>query len=198
MKLAIETSGLDKNKLGGAIKDLQNNVDSLTRMKAQADNTIKNLETQIKNITAQYEEERVLRIELEKMVGKTKDECKDWKNKYENEARLHVENLDDLKKKTSHQVLGLEDQINQLNSKLKALEQQKARLQQEANVAIKELTVKIQNTERRCEDIAIKLREMTNLYEKSDKDSKARAQDIVKLGNELDRAKMDNEGLKRA
>jgi len=35
------------------------------------------------------------------------------------------------------------------------------------------------------------------LYEKSDKDSKARAQDIVKLGNELDRAKMDNEGLKR-
>jgi len=207
MKLAIETSGLDKNKLGGAIKDLQNNVDSLTRMKAQADNTIKNLETQIKNITAQYEEERVLRIELEKMVGKTKDECKDWKNKYENEARLHVENLDDLKKKTSHQVLGLEDQINQLNSKLKALEQQKARLQQEANVVIKdfehsqvtikELTVKIQNTERRCEDIAIKLREMTNLYEKSDKDSKARAQDIVKLGNELDRAKMDNEGLKR-
>merc|ERR1712214_61828 len=93
------------------------------------------------------------------------------------------------------------------NSKLKALEQQKARLQQEANVVIKdfehsqvtikELTVKIQNTERRCEDIAIKLREMTNLYEKSDKDSKARAQDIVKLGNELDRAKMDNEGLKR-
>merc|ERR1711953_916429 len=74
--------------------------------------------------TAQYEEERVLRIELAKMVGKTKDECKDWKNKYENEARLHVENLDDLKKKTSHQ-------------------------------------------------------------------------DIVKLGNELDRAKMDNEGLKR-
>merc|ERR1712214_222493 len=140
-------------------------------------------------------------------VGKTKDECKDWKNKYENEARLHVENLDDLKKKTSHRVLGLEDQINQLNSKLKALEQQKARLQQEANVVIKdfehsqvtikELTVKIQNTERRCEDIAIKLREMTNLYEKSDKDSKARAQDIVKLGNELDRAKMDNEGLKR-
>ena len=138
MKLAIETSGLDKNKLGGAIKDLQNNVDALTRMKGQAENTIKNLERQITSITAQYEEEKVLRIELEKMVGKTKDECKDWKVKYENEARLHVENLDDLKKKTSHHVLGLEDQINQLNSKLKALEQQKARLQQEANVVIKD------------------------------------------------------------
>merc|ERR1712004_887283 len=167
MKLAIETSGLDKNKLGGAIKDLQNNVDALTRMKGQAENTIKNLETQIKSITAQYEEERVLRIELEKMVGKTKDECKDWKVKYEKKARLQQE----------------------ANVVIKDFEH--------CQVTIKELNVKIQTSERRCEDIAIKLREMTNLYEKSDKDSKARAQDIVKLANELDRAKMDNEGLKR-
>merc|ERR1719427_598489 len=39
---------------------------------------------------------------------------------------------------------------------------------------------------------------MTNLYEKADKDSKLRAQDIVKLSNELDRAHMDNDGLKNA
>merc|ERR1711899_650676 len=56
----------------------------------------------------------------------------------------------------------------------------------------------IQVIERKSEDIAIKFREMTNLYEKSDKDSKARAQDIVKLSNELDRANMDNDGLKNA
>merc|ERR1711899_642796 len=56
----------------------------------------------------------------------------------------------------------------------------------------------IQVIERKSEEIAIKFREMTNLYEKSDKDSKARAQDIVKLSNELDRANMDNDGLKNA
>merc|ERR1711899_465985 len=56
----------------------------------------------------------------------------------------------------------------------------------------------IQVIERKSEDLAIKLREMTNLYEKSDKDSKARAQDIVKLSNELDRANMDRDGLKNA
>ena len=87
-----------------------------------------------------------------------------------------------------------------------SIEQQKGRLQQETNViikdfevsqiTIKELTIKIQTTEKKCEEIAIKLREMTNMYEKSDKDAKIRGQEIVKLANELDRAHMDNDGLR--
>ena len=36
------------------------------------------------------------------------------------------------------------------------------------------------------------------LIQKADKDSKVRAQDIVKLSNELDRANMDRDGLKNA
>ena len=36
---------------------------------------------------------------------------------------------------------------------------------------------------------------MTNLYEKADRDSKARAQEVVKMGNEMDRVKMANESL---
>merc|ERR1719232_933410 len=180
MKLAIETSGLDKNKLASQIKDL----------------------------TANFEEEHHIRIDIEKLVSKTKDEANDWKKKYEAEVRAHAENVDAVKKVSQKTILGLEDTINQLNTKLKALEQQKARLQQEANVVIKdfeasqvtikELTIKIQNTERKCEDIAIKLREMTNLYEKADRDSKTRAQEVVKLANELDRSHMDNDGLRSA
>merc|ERR1711956_136117 len=44
MKLAIETSGLDKNKLAGSIKDMQDNIDALTRIKHSAEMTIKNLD----------------------------------------------------------------------------------------------------------------------------------------------------------
>merc|ERR1712168_814438 len=46
-------------------------------------------------------------------------------------------------------------------------------------------------------DLSAKLKEMTNLYEKADKDSKFRAGEIVKLGNEMDRLKMANETLTR-
>merc|ERR1712083_578948 len=95
-----------------------------------------------------------------------------------------------------------------LTTKLKSAEQAKVKIQQESailikdlehsQVTIKDLNAKILLIERKSEEIAIKLREMTNLYEKADKDSKLRAQDIVKLSNELDRAHMDNDGLKNA
>merc|ERR1719308_512495 len=38
---------------------------------------------------------------------------------------------------------------------------------------------------------------MTNLYEKADRDNKARAAELVKLGNNMDRCMMENDGLKR-
>ena len=94
-----------------------------------------------------------------------------------------------------------------LDTKLKAAEAQKTKLSSEiqvivkefesSQVVIKDLNFRIATGDKKIDELAAKLREMTNLYEKSDKDSKARAQDIVKLANELDRAKMDNEGLKR-
>merc|ERR1712156_808562 len=179
-----------------------------TRVKMSAETAIKNLEVKIKEITVKYEEERVLRIDLEKGIGKFRDEAKDWKTKYENEVHQHALNLDDLKKSTGRQILGLEDTINQLTTKLKSAEQAKVKMQQESailikdlehsQVTIKDLNAKILLIERKSEEIAIKLREMTNLYEKADKDSKVRAQDIVKLSNELDRANMDRDGLKNA
>ena len=44
-----------------------------------------------------------------------------------------------------------------------------------------------------CNELAVKLKEMTNLYKKADRDSKARAQEVVKMGNEMDRVKLEDE-----
>ena len=66
---------------------------------------------------------RVIKLELESNVKKSTAEALDWKKKYENEVFVHKENLDTLKKNTAKQVLGLEDIINQLNLKVKTLEQ---------------------------------------------------------------------------
>jgi chromosome segregation ATPase len=203
MKMAVESTGLDKNKLGGQIKDLQNNCDGLTRAKNSAEQTIKNLEMTLKKVSVEFEEQRSIRIELEAGMGKAQADVNEWKKKYEAEVHAHGDNLESLKKQTTKSVLKMEDQINQLMTKLKSLDQQKVKIQQEANIVIKdfescqiiikELQVKIQSSDRRSEEIAIKLREMTNLYEKADKENKCRGQDIVKLANELDRAHMDGD-----
>merc|ERR1711983_425528 len=144
---------------------------------------------------------------LEGSIEKWKQENGDWRKKYENEARLRVEDVDALKKKFTVEVNGLNDMVHQLEQKLKAAENAKSKLSGEVNVlikdfehsqvVIKEMTAKFQSSEKSNIDLSAKLKEMTNLYEKADKDSKFRAGEIVKLGNEADRLKMANETLNR-
>merc|ERR1711976_975049 len=206
-KLAIETAGLDKNKLAGNLKDLQSNLDALARAKGAAETTIGNLQQQIKVMTAELEELRYIRTDLDKSLVKATADGLEWKKKYENEVHVHHDNLEALKKTTAKQILQFEDTINQLNTKIKTLEQQKAKIHQEctivikdfehSQVTIKELNAKIVATEKRCEEVAIKLKEMTNMFEKSDRDAKLRGQECVKMANELDRAHMESDGLKR-
>ena len=52
---------------------------------------------------------------------------------------------------------------------------------------IKEITEKLRMTEKSNMELGTKLKEMTNLYERADRDNKARAQEVVKMANDMDR-----------
>eukprot|EP00092_Neocalanus_flemingeri_P002075 GFUD01002214.1.p1 GENE.GFUD01002214.1~~GFUD01002214.1.p1 ORF type:complete len:981 (-),score=326.08 GFUD01002214.1:739-3681(-) len=200
MKLAIEHAGMDKNKFATQLEELRRAADNEARNRNAAETKITSLERNIKTLMVEIEELRSIKINLEGSIEKWKAENGDWKKKYENEAKLRVEEVDALKKKFTVEVNGLTDTCHQLDQKLKAAEQAKLKLTGEVNilikdfehsqVVIKEITVKFQSTEKTCVDLSAKLKEMTNLYEKSDKDSKFRAAELVKLANEFDRSKM--------
>ena len=68
-----------------------------------------------------------MRRDLERQIIVIREESAGWKKKYENEARLRIEDVDALKKKFGAQVADLSDQLNQLVNKLKQMEQQKTR-----------------------------------------------------------------------
>ena len=70
---------------------------------------------------------REVRRDLERQIIVIREECGGWKKKYENEARLRIEDVDMLKKKFGAQVADLSDQVNQLVNKIKQMEQQKTR-----------------------------------------------------------------------
>merc|ERR1719431_971751 len=207
MKLAIEHAGMDKNKFAAQLDELRRAADNEARNRNAAETKITSLERNIKTLMVEIEELRSLKITLEGSIEKWKQENGDWKKKYENEARLRVEEGDALKKKFTVEINNLTDVCHQLEQKLKAAEAAKAKLSSEVNVlikdfehsqvVIKEITGKFQSSEKTCMDLSAKLKEMTNLYEKADRDSKARANDIVKLGNEMDRLKMENQTLTR-
>merc|ERR1719278_1880593 len=207
MKLAIETAGLDKNKVAGQLKDLQANLDMLTKAKNTAETKVKTFEQQIKTLHIESEELRSIRVDLEKTVLKMKEESADWKKKYDNECKLHIDDVEALKKKFMTQVTQLTDSYESTMAKLKAAEAQKQKLSREIQVivkefessqtTIKELNQRIAMGDKKVDELAVKLREMTNLYERSDKENKARAQEVVRLGNDVDRCKMSNETLTR-
>merc|ERR1712055_642276 len=207
MKLAIEHGGMDKNKFAAQLDELRRAADNEARNRNAAETKITSLERNIKTLSVEIEELRSIKINLEGSIEKWKQENGDWKKKYENEARLRVEDVDALKKKFTVEVNGLNDMVHQLEQKLKAAENAKSKLSGEVNVlikdfehsqvVIKEMTAKFQSSEKSNVDLSAKLKEMTNLYEKADKDSKFRAGEIVKLGNEMDRLKMANETLSK-
>ena len=76
---------------------------------------------------SKVEEMREVRRDLERQIIVIREECGGWKKKYENEARLRIEDVDALKKKFGAQVADLSDQVNQLVNKIKQMEQQKTR-----------------------------------------------------------------------
>merc|ERR1719295_2111595 len=205
MKLAIEHAGMDKNKFATQMEELRRAADQETRNRNAAETKITSLERNIKTLMVEIEELRQVKINLEGSISKWQAENADWKKKYENEARLRVEEGDALKKKFTLEITSLTDALHNLEQKLKAAENAKAKLTSEVSVlvkdfehsqvVIKELTAKLGSSDKTCNDLAIKLKEMTNLYEKADRDSKARAQEVVKMGNEMDRVKMANESL---
>jgi len=205
MKLAIEHAGMDKNKFVAQFEELRRSADAETKARNQAETKISTLERTIKTMISEKEELLAVKIQLEGYVAKWQAENADWKKKYENEARLRVEETDALKKKFTFEVAALQDALHNLEAKLKAAENQKQKLGQEntvlvkevehCQIVIKEITERLRMTEKSNMELGTKLKEMTNLYERADRDNKARAQEVVKMANDMDRLKMANETL---
>merc|ERR1719341_677293 len=188
------------NKFSVQLEELRRAADAETRSRNAAETKIVSLERNIKTLHVEIEELRAIKIQLEGTVEKWKGDNAEWKKKYENEARLRVEETDVLKKKFTIEVNGLTDNLHALEQKLKAAEGQKNKLTQEVSVLVKdvehsqvvirELTEKLRGSDKSNSELGAKLKEMTNLYERADRDSKARAQEVLKIANEMDRLKM--------
>merc|ERR1711944_276015 len=118
--------------------DLQSNLDNLTRAKNSAETKVKTLEQHIKTLTIECEEHREIRLDLERTVAKMKEECCDWKKKYDMKCKLRIDDVEALKKKFMVQITQLTDQYEGAMTKLNAADAQKQKLSQEIQVIVKE------------------------------------------------------------
>jgi len=207
LRLTLETANHDKARFLHQVKDLQTKVDTLERVRAAAESHAHGIDHQLKVITGELNEEHHLRIELERQLAKLKEDGGEWRKRFENESRLHVEDVEDHKKKFGHQISEFNDKIDALNSKLRNAEQQKVKLQQEiqifvkdievSQVTIREISSKLVDREKKFDELSARLREVTDLFERADHDTKVKGQEIQRLGSDVDRLRHENEALKR-
>merc|ERR1711962_109540 len=140
MKLAIEHAGMDKNKFATQMEELRRAADQETRNRNAAETKITALERNIKTLMVEIEELRQVKINLEGSISK-------WQ----------AENAD-FKKKFTLEITSLTDNLHNLEQKLKAAENAKAKLTSEvgvlvkdfehSQVVIKELTAKLGSSDK--------------------------------------------------
>ena len=81
MRHAIETAGLDKNKIASQLKEMQSNLDNMSRMKNTAESRVHAVEQQLKTVHIELQEQKEMRIELERQIIKWKEDGGDWKKR---------------------------------------------------------------------------------------------------------------------
>lgn len=82
MRHAIETAGLDKNKIASQLKEMQSNLDNMSRLKHTAESRVHAVEQQLKTVSIELQEQKEMRIELERQIIKWKEDGGDWKKRY--------------------------------------------------------------------------------------------------------------------
>ena len=90
-----------------------------------AETKITSLERSIKALMVEIEELRQTKVNLEGSITKWQAENADWKKKYENEARLRIEEGDALKKKFGVELVQLTDACHNMEQKFKSAESAK-------------------------------------------------------------------------
>ena len=99
-----------------------------------AETKITSMERNIKTLMVEIEELRQVKINLEGSISKWQAENADWKKKYENEARLRVEEGDALKKKFTMEITSLTDAFHNMEQKLKSAEMSKVTIVKQQDI----------------------------------------------------------------
>merc|ERR1711892_404339 len=199
-KLAMEHAGMDKNKFASQLDELRRTADNEQIARNAAETKIATLERNIKQYSVEIEELRQIKINLEGTIVKWQAENADWKKKYENEARLRVEETDALKKKFTIEINGLTDACHNLEQKLKATEGAKLKLSSEVGVLLKALKMELDalkkrytDTDRENRKLVHEREELARAYKDADAGKVKALEKVAILEKELSKFKAEFE-----
>ncbi|KAK8734684.1 hypothetical protein OTU49_005932, partial [Cherax quadricarinatus] len=131
LKVKIEEVNYTLRTSGNTLEEYKRKFDAEEARRRKLESEINSLTNELNALKRSYEEESELRIDIERRLSSESALVLQYKSKYELECRVHIEDVEEIKKKTQVRIVELEEHITSLNQKVNALEKQKSRLSQE-------------------------------------------------------------------
>lgn len=207
LKVSIENITYLRTQALTQLDDAKRRLEDEDRRRATLESHLHSVEMELESVRVQLEEESEARLDLERQLQKANGDCQMFKSKYENEVHARAEEVEEIRRKFHIRISEQEEQIESLLAKCTGLEKQKSRLQSEvevliidlekANTTIRELTKRLEALERMNADLKAKLDELSALYEASQRDNRAKQQQIQALTHELDKTREQRDYLTR-
>uniref|UniRef100_A0A3B4XCJ0 Myosin-7-like n=1 Tax=Seriola lalandi dorsalis TaxID=1841481 RepID=A0A3B4XCJ0_SERLL len=155
----------------------------------------------------QLEEEQEAKAELQRELSKANSQVVQWRAKYETDAVLRIEELEDAKKKLVVKLQTVEEAVEVSQAKCSSLEKTKQRLQTEiedlavalerSNAAALALDKKQRNFDKLLSDWKVKFEESQTELEASQRESRSLSTELFKLKNCYEEALDHLETVKR-
>ncbi|XP_022622528.1 myosin-7B-like [Seriola dumerili] len=155
----------------------------------------------------QLEEEQEAKAELQRELSKANSQVVQWRAKYETDAVLRIEELEDAKKKLVVKLQTVEEAVEASQAKCSSLEKTKQRLQTEiedlvvglerSNAAALALDKKQRNFDKLLSDWKVKFEESQTELEASQRESRSLSTELFKLKNCYEEALDHLETVKR-
>ncbi|KAM9350725.1 myosin-7B-like [Symphorus nematophorus] len=155
----------------------------------------------------QLEEEQEAKAELQRALSKANSQVVQWRAKYETDAVLRIEELEDAKKKLVVKLLSAEEAVEASQAKCSSLEKTKHNLQTEiedlvvelerSNAAALALDKRQRNFDKLLSDWKLKFDESQTELEASQRESRSLSTELFKLKNCYEEALDHLETVKR-
>ncbi|XP_034027771.1 myosin-7B-like [Thalassophryne amazonica] len=141
----------------------------------------------------QIEEEQEAKAELQRALSKANSQLAQWRAKYETDAVLRVEELEDAKKKLAVKLQNVEEAVEVSQAKCSSLDKTKMRLQMEmdgllvelerSNAAVLELDRKQRNNDKMLTECKQRHEKSVSELEASQNESRSQSTELFKLKN---------------
>ncbi|KIH42444.1 myosin tail [Ancylostoma duodenale] len=169
--------------------------------------SLSNYQLECEQLREALEEEQDTKTELQRLISKANAEAQQWRARFEGEGMNRAEELEEAKRKLSHKVQEMQEQLESANQKISSLEKTRQRLVHEledaqvdadrANAVASSLEKKQKGFDKVIDEWRRKCEGLVQDVEASQRDTRAAATEAMRLRNQLDEAAEQVEGVRR-